>query len=541
MNENENPDPAPLNNTTPTTSPNVRHASDREKIRLGHTFQPAKGEKVINFIEKYLVLEDGRPFKLLPWMKEFIHSCYSWIKPDGTRSTKIGLLTCGRKNAKSCLSFGLCAYHLLADGEESPSVVSAAVNREQAAQIFKWFAYAITKNRKLESCLVPVESKKIIRYPKKAGVFKSLSCDAAGNFGHGHTFVLSDELAFHKRDDLYTALKNSTDAKPNGLQIITSTAGWNRNGVFYKLVDYSRKVMSGEIIDTTFQPWIYEAQTEDYDDESNWYAANPSLGVTQSLEDFRANYLRDKREITSRLSWVRLKANRWTDSEDGWIDPDQWNACKGTFPDLTGKPVTVAVDVGATRDLTAVALIAKVEDRFFVKSWGFVPESVFKTRDNVNSAAYQAFQSDGSLTVTKGTATDTDKLKAFLDELCIKYKVQSVVFDKWQSLELSNHLERKRVQTFNFPQTHSYFNAPCQELEKLVGNRRLVHDGNGLLAWQIGHTYLNRDSKGYVKPTTSRPENKKDNLIALLMALSQTLVNEPKWTRSVYEDRGFWL
>jgi len=520
----------------------VRHKSDEEKIRLGHVWDEAAGTKVIDFIEKYLVLEDGRPFILLPWMRDVIRSWYCWKKPDGTRSTKVGLLTCGRKNAKSCLTYGLTAYHLIADGEQSPSCVSCAVNREQAAQIFDWFKFAIEGNHVLSKALHAVPSKKTIFYPKRNGRYRSLASDTqGGNFGHGHTFVIHDELAFHKRDDVYTALKNSTDAKPNGLQIITSTAGWNKNGAFFKLVNYSRKIMSGEVIDPTFQPFIFEAQTDDFDDEKNWFAANPSLGVVQSVEDFRNNWNRDKQEATSRLSAIRLKMNRWTDAENVWISVEDWDACKGHVPDLTGQAVVLGVDVGASRDLTAISLVAPDGDKMFVKSWGFVPEGTFRTRENVNAHIYQTCQHDGSLQLTPGTATDENRIIAFLDDLCQKFDVKAVVFDKWQSLVISNYLNKKGVTVWNFPQTHSYFNAPALELEKLVNQKRLVHDGNALLRWQIGHTYLHRDNKGYVKPQTARPENKKDNLIALLMALSQCLAGEVTPKKSVYEDRGIFL
>lgn len=516
----------------------IRHPSDEEKIKLGHVWNEEAGQRVITFIERYLVLEDGRTFTLLPWMKDTIRSWYCWQKPDGTRSTKVGLLTCGRKNAKSCLTYGLTAYHLIADGEQSPSCVSCAVNREQAAQIFDWFRYAIDNNATLSKALHTVASKKSIFYPKRNGRYRSLASDAGGNFGHGHTFVIHDELAFHKRDDVYTALKNSTDAKPNGLQIITSTAGWNKNGAFYKLVQYSRKVMSGEVIDPTFQPFIFEAKSEDYDDPANWYAANPSLGTVQSVEDFKANWNRDKQEGTSRLSAIRLKMNRWTDAENSWINVDEWDACKGHVPSLDGQAVILGVDVGASRDLTGISLVATDGNKMLVKSWGFVPEGAMKTRENVNAHMYQTCQQDGSLTITEGTATDENFIIKFLDDLCRRHQVKAVVFDKWQSLVISNYLAKKGVTVWNFPQSHSYFNAPCLELEKLVGQRRITHDGNQLLRWQIAHTYLSRDSKGYVKPTTSRPENKKDNLIALLMAVSQCLAGTVEAKKSIYEERG---
>lgn len=520
----------------------VRHKSDEAFLESGGTWDEAAGQRVIDFIERFLVLESGEPFTLLPWQRDFIRSVYCWRKPDGTRRIKLALLTVARKNGKSCLTYGLTAYHLIADGEQSPSCVSCACTREQASQVFDWFRFAIDSNPTLAKALHYVTSKKTIYYPKRNGKYRSLASEATANFGHGHSFVIHDELAFHKRDDLYTALKNSTDARPNGLQVITSTAGWNKNGAFYKLVQYARKVLSGEVVDVTFQPFIYEVPDgADLDAGPEvWTLANPSLGITQTAEDFANQWQREKQDATTRHAFELLKFNRWQDAPNSWLPVDAWDSCKGnaTIPDKA--PVVVGVDVGATRDLTAISVIhARPDKSFAVQSWGFVPEGALQTRDGVNVQAYQAFAKSGALVITPGTATDELRLIRFLDELRDRYTVRAVVFDKWQSLTLANHCMRQGVETYNFPQTHSYFNAPCIELEKLVNNRKIVHDGNPLLRWQVGHTYLDRDRKGYVKPITSRPENKKDNLIATLMALSLAIQRDTGPTKpSVYEGRG---
>lgn len=523
----------------------IRHKSDEEKIKLGGVYDEDRGgNRVIRFIEEHLVLESGKKFQVLPWMRAVIHSWYSWFRPDGLRFTKVGLLTCARKNGKSILTYGLTAYHLLADGMNPARCASVAVDREQAAQIYDWFTHAIEANPKLSAALHAINHKKTVVYPKKNGSYRSMSSDASGKMGHGLGFVCCDEMAFWKgkKDDLYKALKDSGDAIPNSMQVLISTAGFDKNTTFFKQCQYAKKVLSGEIIDTTFQPWIFETpESADLDDEANWYLANPSLGVTKSVEEFRHKWQRDKQEATSKHTACVLQFNMYKDAENVWISPEAWDACKTVLPNLEGKPVVLGIDVGATRDLTNVGLVAPLDDkRVAVKSWSFVPEGAMQNRDgNSNLTHYQSFQRDGSLTITKGTATDEQEFCKFLDELCTKYNVRSVVFDKWQSLVVSNHLARKGIDVFNFPQSHSYFNAPAIEFEKLVSNKKLLHDGNSCLRWQIGHTYLHRDGKGYVKPETSRRENKRDSLIAILMALSQALqVDTAPAKPSVYETRG---
>lgn len=517
----------------------VRHDSDRAFLDSGGTFNEEAGQKVINFIEKYLLLEDGRPFKVLPWMQDVIHSWYSWITPEGKRRTRIGLLTCARKNAKSILTYGLTMYHLTADGVQSPACASCAVNREQAAQIFDWAKFSIEQNAQLSKALHVIPSKKTILYPARNGKYRSLASDSkGGNFGHGFSFVIHDELAFHHKDDLYNILKNSTDAR-QGLQVITSTAGFNRNGIFYKLVDYSRKILSGEVIDTTFQPWVFEVPEGLEDDETAWVMGNPSLGVCQSLEDFKQQWEREKRDASTRHVFQVLKFNQNKDAERVWLNVDDWDQCKTTLPDLSGRECVLGCDVGATRDITAITGVFPLGNgTYAVKSWGFVPRGALATRDGTNAILYESFAKGGSLEITPGTATDPNYINTVFDKLCATYKVKCAVFDQWQSLPLSNHCKQKGIEVFNFRQNHSYFNGPVIELERLVSRKQIKHDGNPLLRWQVGHTYLDTDGKGYKKPITSRYENKKDNLIALLQALSQALQQPAEAKKSAYENRG---
>ena len=506
-----------------------RNKSEEERLKQGHRYCPESAEKPINFIEKWLCLEDGRPFLLMDYHKEIIRNWYGWLKPDGTRSTKLGLLTCGRKNAKSALTFGLVAFHLIGEAQQGGSAISVAVNREQAAQLYQWFKNSIDRNFKLKSALHTIDHKKQVYYPKRNSYYRSCASVGSGNLGHGHNLVIHDEMAFSKQE-VFLALKGSGAARPNSLQIITSTAGWDKNGVFYKLVEYGKKVMSGEIIDTTFSPFIYETPADaNLDDPKTWYLANPGLGITQKVEDFAQAWAREKQDPTLRLSFIRLHFNQWTDSEAGWITPDSWDRCKGDAEIKEGSEIYVGLDVGSTKDLTAISVIAPQTDLTYkVKSYGFVPEGYLKTRDNVNVIQYETFKNQGCLQITKGPQTDINYICRFFDQLLAKFKIKAVVFDKTNALSFSNYLQYKNVPVFYFPQTHSQYNSGCIEFERLVNSRRIIHDGSALLRWQIGHTFLDRNSKGHVKPDTIRDENKNDNLVSIIMALSHALATEHK-------------
>jgi phage terminase large subunit-like protein len=524
----------------------VRNKSDEAGIDQGDTWRPENGERIAEFLERFIVLDTGKPFTLLPYQRYIIDHTYNWIRADGRRRKKVALATLGRKNGKTALTYGLTAYMLLADGETSPSCISCAVDKEQASQIFNGIHWSIQHNEELSRTLVATPSHKLIKYPNKNGYYKSVASDAKGRgkYGHGHSFVVYDEMAFHKDDSLWTALQNSGDAKPNSLQFIISSAGWNKNGCYYRLYSYAKKVMSGEIIDPTFAPFIWETPDEaDLDSEATWAMANPALGTVLSIDDFRAQWARAKQDVAGRLDFLRLKFNSFTESQAGWLPVERWEECKGTFPAFTKTtPVYIGLDAGATQDLTAIVAVFVVDGRYYVRSWGIVPEAACLRREKQNLIPYERFTLDKSLHKVTGDAVGIeDDVYPILDKLIKDHTVKAIILDKWQTLQLAQHYEKKGQTVYRFTQGHTTYNDPCKALERAILDKKLVHDGNSLLRWQIGHCELDRNDKGYVMPCKpgGQESAKIDNVAALIMAMSQAVQHSNEAAKpSVYSHRG---
>jgi len=53
---------------------------------------------------------------------------------------------------------------------------------------------------------------------------------------------------------------------------------------------------------------------------------------------------------------------------------------------------------------------------------------------------------------------------------------------------------------------------------------RLRHDGNPVLTWCIGNVVGKADRRGNLSPTKSRPEQKIDAAVALMMAIGRAMV-----------------
>lgn len=529
----------------------IKTKADRQAVEEGCYFDQEAADRVVRFIETYLTLSKGfkagHPFKLLDWQKhQVIYPLFGWKRPDGTRRFRTAYIQVSKKNGKTVLTSAIATYMLVADGEESPLVVSAACTRDQASMIFQELAHYIRHNQKLRDALHVRDSRKEIYYPKKAGYYKALSADAASKEGLDCSCVLVDELHAHPSPALYNSLKYATISRKQPLFIVITTAGEDRTSVCYELYKYSKGILDGTNTDTSFYPLVYEAD-EDCDvlDEGQWHKANPSLGITQTVDSFKEDAAAAKYSKMAELKFRRYRLNQWVSGLTSFLNIDAWDACQGFIPNLKGKgkPIYLALDLASTTDLAAMVGIVPDQGKYYVLHWAWCPEEGVKKRENTNLTKYRQFQAEGSLTITQGNACDYGLIRKNINDLRHEYQVKEIVMDKWNALYLAEQLTQDGFNVLSMPQTTTYMNDPLKQLEKAILDKKLVHDGSTLLRWQCQNMSIEQDGNGNIKPSKKRSVDKIDSMVAVVMAMGRAVNHENNGAvrKSVYDNRGLAL
>lgn len=72
-------------------------------------------------------------------------------------------------------------------------------------------------------------------------------------------------------------------------------------------------------------------------------------------------------------------------------------------------------------------------------------------------------------------------------------------------------------------QTVQNMSEPMKQLEALVLQGHLEHDGNPVLTWMISNVVAHLDAKDNIYPRKERAENKIDGAVALIMALARMI------------------
>jgi phage terminase large subunit-like protein len=241
----------------------------------------------------------------------------------------------------------------------------------------------------------------------------------------------------------------------------------------------------------------------------------------------------------------RLHLNEWTEQSERAIDVDVWN--EGAAPldasMLIGRPCWGALDLAATGDLTAFALLfgpdAAGAYDVLVKFW--CPEERIRQR-STGSVRFDVWAEQGWITTTPGNVTDYDFVERDILETADDYQIRGIAFDRWNASQVVIHLQDRmgRDRLLEFGQGFASMSAPTKELMRLVAGRKLRHGGNPVLTWMARNLALRQDPAGNMKPDRERSAEKIDGIVALVMAIGLAtqqrapVVEAPK---SVYDER----
>lgn len=125
-------------------------------------------------------------------------------------------------------------------------------------------------------------------------------------------------------------------------------------------------------------------------------------------------------------------------------------------------------------------------------------------------------------------------------EACEKFNVIQLNYDAayWESD--AQILLKEGVPVVKFPQQILHFAGPTRKFKLLIKDRKIRHNGNPVLAWQIGHTESFTDSNNNERPIKPKSHDvrKVDGVVATIMALDALDRGEANDTQSIYASQG---
>jgi len=493
-------------------------------------------DHAVNFIEELphtVGTYAGNNFKLEPWQHFVVANLFGFVKPDGLRRFTRAYVEVPRKNGKSTFSNAIMLYGLLADGEETSQVYSAATKLDQAMMVFSEGARVCKKTDWLSEAVQVYNSVNNRRINYGESVYRPLEWNPGKQDGLNTHMAVIDEYHAHPIDELYNVIRNSMGARSQPLLFVITTAGFNRESACYRHRQYCTKVLEGGINDDALFSVIYTLdQGDDWKDPTNWEKANPNWKVSVNPRQLEEG-LQEALELSHKEVEFKTKLlNVWTDTANVWIPDDKWMECIDEA-EPTGTCYG-GLDLATTGDFCALSLFWP--ESKIIKTWYWLPEDNVKRRNDQQGDAIRDWVRDGFITATDGNVTDYDFIRAKILELAEKYELKEIAYDRWNATQIVNDLVSDNITMYPFGQGFGSMSAPTKELERRVNKIDIFHDGNPVTRWMMGNVMLKRDPSDNIKIDKAKSGDKVDGPVSIVMALG-TYLQEAQSEQS--ED--FWF
>ena len=509
-------------------------------------FDKQAANKAIGFIETFCTHTKGElsgtALILEDWQKKIVGDLFGWKnKKTNLRRYRTAYIQIARKNGKSTLAAALALLMLYVDDEKGSEVYSAASNRQQAGIVFEIAKGMIQNNKELNS------RGKIFRNSiineGKGNFYQAISSDSKTKHGFNSNCVVYDELHTAQNRELWDALATSVGSRRQPLIITITTAGFDRQSICYELYSYAKKILNKSLKDDSFYPCVFECDIDDdIQDEKVWKKANPNYGISLKKKYMKIESQKAM-DVPSYLNtFKRLHLNMWTDSVSVWIPNNEWMECHQEFDydSLDGCAAWGGLDLASTRDLSALTLVFKVEDKFVIMPYIFVPKENAIKRSKIDGVDYLTFIRENDVIATEGDVQDYSFIRKTINDLSKKYRIQSIAYDRWGASQLILDLTNQDgVPMSPLGQGFVSLSAPTKTFEREILAKNVIHPNNKCLNWCMSNVAIQEDASGNLKPAKNRSKEKIDPVVATICAFAEMMTMDSG--ESVYDERGLIL
>lgn len=496
-------------------------------------FDLAEVEKVTYFFEEIVcVPELGRPAPLPKAHAFWIQQIYGWkYKRNGLRRIKEALILVARKNWKTFYGAGVSIYELILGHDKFPQIIHGANSREQALLCTNMTGAIIKASPDLREML-PDETIKIFTEKQQAihvnyqddersGWIKAIPREM-GDGGNPSAFVIDE---FHEAKDtkLIETLKSGQGARREPINIIISSAGYNKSAPLYATYrEAACKILLGVIEDDRNLCLLYEQdKEEDWDNPETIEKANPVLPYTDTLKEFWESRIQEaKNKGGQTMVSVKIKnSGVWVDAAEVWI-PDEdivLNNRGAKISHFYGCECDVGIDLSKAKDLTAIAYLIE-GDKLWINF--HIPQAKLDNSDD--AVDYHKWKDEGWVTVHEGNVIDHDVVSQKEIEFMQNFNIKGVAFDnKYAYQGVITTIAKAGYEDVCTPIAQGFnLSDAVNEMEIGLSKHEYELFNNPITRWNFSNVVMKVGDQGHRFPTKAQGSNKIDGISAALTAIT---------------------
>lgn len=490
---------------------------------------------MIAFIEKFCVIPEGdkvgKPVVLAGFQRDFILEVY-----DNPHITDTGILSIARKNAKTgTIAFILLAHTVGPEAVQNSRIISGAMSREQAAEVYNLASKCVMLSPKLNKIIKIVpSSKKLIGLPMNVE-YQAISAD--GKTAHGKSPILAilDEVGQVRgpQSDFIDAITTAQGAYDNPLLLYISTQAPTDADFFSILID--------DAVVNKHPKTVCHVHAADDDadlmDKEQWRKANPAMGLFRSEADMLKQAEKAQRMRSFENTFRNLNLNQRVESSSPFISGSVWAEC-AEQPVLNGIAFG-GLDLSETNDLTALILVFLKDEILNTKCHFWLPAEGIVERSKQDRVPYDVWAKQGFLSLTPGRSVEYEYVAKVIAGMFDEHNIRKLAFDRYNMRHLkpwlvkaglSDALIDDRFQDFG--QGFVSMSPALRNLESVLLNSKLRHGDHPILKMCAANSVVRMDEAGNRKLDKKRSRGRIDGMVALAMACA--VASEHQGSKKVF-------
>lgn len=478
-----------------------------------------RGERVIEFCHKFCVVPEGdfvgQPVRLAEFQKLFILAIY-----DNMHVTDTAILSIARKNAKTgTIAFILLAHIVGPEAVQNSRIVSGAMSREQAAEVYNLASKCVMLSDNLRDIVKPVpSSKKLVGLPMNVE-YQAIS--AEGKTAHGKSPILAilDEVGQVRgpQSDFIDAITTAQGAYNNPLLIYISTQAATDADLFSIAIDDAKTNRPKKTV-----CHVYTAGKDaSLMDEDGWAAANPALGKFRSMSDMRKQAEKASRMPSFENTFRNLNLNQRVSTFAPFVSRSVWEENGGESVEMEGFTLYAGLDLSAKTDLTSCVFVGIRDGITQVWPYFWTPQVGLNDRADRDRQPYDVWVRQGFLRTTPGATVSYDYVISDILDIIGSNQLQVMAFDRWRIDVFRKDCERMGVELplVEFGQGFKDMAPAIDNMEELLLNATIRHSMHPVLTMCAANAVVVKDPAGNRKLDKHKATGRIDGMVALAMAL----------------------
>jgi len=472
-------------------------------------FKQDQFDFVIGLIEGTIAHQQGEdlegtplkatPLYLQPWQVFVIVNLVGFFNKDSNvRRFHESLLMIARKNGKTAFASALGWALSILDRKSGSKLYILANSLKQTMESFSFLTYNVGRlNDKTFRIRDNNQEHSITKsFGDRGSIFiQALANDPKRLDSLNSNLLILDEVHTWQSAKQYILMKNSQKAYRNKLLIAISTAGDIPNGFLAMRLEYCKKVLNGTITDDEYFIFICKADQDDkgnvvdYTDPKILEMANPSCGVSVSIEDLMRDAEVAMNDPQTRGEFFNKTLNIFTSSLKAYFDINEFKNSDKQFNWTLEELVKLKIDwyggadLSKLHDLTAAALYGrynyKGKEIDIVITHAFFPIITAYKKAEDDGIPLFGWQDDGVLTMSNTATVHYDDIINWFKEMKKKgFKIKKVGFDKKFGREFFLGMKKAGFKIVDQPQYFYKKSEGFRRIEVKAKNEALYYVHN---------------------------------------------------------------